>query len=74
MPETNPPASVAPDAAAYRRKAERLNAAAEKTNDRLIRAELENLASAYARLAEKAERAAVAPPARTNPADRADEV
>jgi hypothetical protein len=72
VPDNKRPVSGPPSAEAYRQKAAGLSAAANKTNDPFIRAELESLALAYAELAEKAERAAAAPAFRnrqTNPGE-----
>jgi hypothetical protein len=56
MPDSNRPASGPQSAASYRQKSLNLCAAAAKTSDPLIRAELESLAFAYSQLAEKTER------------------
>lgn len=61
MPDSKRPASGPPSAEQYRQNALRLCAFANETSDPLIRAELESLAFAYMRLAEKAEQPADAP-------------
>lgn len=58
MPKSKWPTGSPPSAESYRQKALSLCAAAAKTNDSLIRAEIESLAFAYTQLAEKAERTA----------------
>lgn len=61
MPEDNRSEGARPPAEAYRTKALELCAAANKTSDPFIRAELESLALVYMQLAEKSEQTAAAP-------------
>jgi hypothetical protein len=62
MPGSKRPASGPPSPESYRQKALKLSAAANRTSDPLIRAELDSLAFAYAQLADKAEQPAAATP------------
>lgn len=63
MPDNNRSEGARPPAETYRQKALELCAAANKTSDPFVRAELESLALVYMQLAEKSERTAAEPTA-----------